>query len=71
MLLDAKADVDATDGNLNTALHYAAGYGKEDMVNILARTPSRCTQNLGRDRGWAVDQRLLCVVCAHSEALSD
>ena len=35
MLSDAKADVNATDKNKNTPLHYAAGYGRADVCKFL------------------------------------
>ena len=34
-LLEARATVDALDKNNNTALHYAAGYGKKECVVLL------------------------------------
>lgn len=36
-LLDAGADVNATDKNKNTALHYAAGYGRAECVEMLVK----------------------------------
>lgn len=35
ILLEAGAAVDALDKNKNTALHYAAGYGRKDCVALL------------------------------------
>ncbi len=35
MLLAHKASVTATDKNKNTALHYAAGYGQAESVQLL------------------------------------
>lgn len=35
VLLEAGAKVDALDKNKNTALHYAAGYGRKDCVALL------------------------------------
>lgn len=35
ILLEAGAKVDALDKNKNTALHYAAGYGRKDCVALL------------------------------------
>lgn len=35
VLLEAGAAVDAMDKNKNTALHYAAGYGRKECVAIL------------------------------------
>jgi ankyrin repeat protein len=35
VLLEAGAAVDAVDKNKNTALHYAAGYGRKDCVALL------------------------------------
>lgn len=35
ILLEAGATVDALDKNKNTALHYAAGYGRKECVALL------------------------------------
>ena len=35
VLLEAGAKVDALDKNKNTALHYAAGYGRKECVALL------------------------------------
>lgn len=35
VLLEAGAKVDALDKNKNTALHYAAGYGRKECVQLL------------------------------------
>lgn len=35
VLLEAGATVDALDKNKNTALHYAAGYGRKECVALL------------------------------------
>lgn len=35
VLLEAGATVDALDKNKNTALHYAAGYGRKECVTLL------------------------------------
>lgn len=35
VLLEAGALVDALDKNKNTALHYAAGYGRKECVELL------------------------------------
>lgn len=37
ILLEAGAAVDALDKNNNTALHYAAGYGRKECVEILLK----------------------------------
>lgn len=37
VLLEAGAAVDALDKNNNTALHYAAGYGREECVELLLK----------------------------------
>lgn len=37
VLLEAGAAVDALDKNKNTALHYAAGYGRKDCVALLLK----------------------------------
>ena len=37
MLLSFGADVNASDNNKNTALHYAAGYGQDDGVKLLLK----------------------------------
>lgn len=37
VLLEFGAEVDAADANLNTALHYAAGYGQADGVRLLLK----------------------------------
>ena len=36
-LIAAGADIEATDNNKNTALHYAAGYGEEDSLHLLLK----------------------------------
>merc|ERR1711862_158678 len=38
ILLDKKADLGAVDESGNTALHYAAAYGRTEMVKYLAGT---------------------------------
>lgn len=35
VLIEAGAKVDALDKNKNTALHYAAGYGRQECVALL------------------------------------
>lgn len=35
VLIEAGAKVDALDKNKNTALHYAAGYGRKECVALL------------------------------------
>ena len=35
ILCDNKADCNAVDKNKNTPLHYAAGYGRADIVKLL------------------------------------
>jgi ankyrin repeat protein len=37
VLLSFGADVNASDNNKNTALHYAAGYGQDDGVKLLLK----------------------------------
>jgi ankyrin repeat protein len=37
VLLEAGAAVDALDKNNNTALHYAAGYGRDECVELLLK----------------------------------
>lgn len=37
VLLEAGAGVDALDKNNNTALHYAAGYGRDECVELLLK----------------------------------
>lgn len=37
VLLKAGAGVDALDKNKNTALHYAAGYGRKECVKLLLK----------------------------------
>jgi ankyrin repeat protein len=37
ILLEAGAAVDALDKNKNTALHYAAGYGRKECVELLLK----------------------------------
>ena len=37
VLLQAKANLDAVDHNKNTALHYAAGYGQPEVVELLLK----------------------------------
>lgn len=35
VLIEAGANVDSLDKNKNTALHYAAGYGRKECVSLL------------------------------------
>lgn len=37
ILLEAGAKVDALDKNKNTPLHYAAGYGRKECVELLLK----------------------------------
>lgn len=37
ILLEAGAAVDALDKNKNTPLHYAAGYGQKECVDLLLK----------------------------------
>jgi ankyrin repeat protein len=37
ILLEAGAAVDALDKNKNTPLHYAAGYGRKECVDLLLK----------------------------------
>lgn len=37
VLLEAGAEVDALNKNKNTALHYAAGYGRKECVVLLLK----------------------------------
>jgi ankyrin repeat protein len=37
ILLEAGAAVDAVDKNKNTPLHYAAGYGRKECVDLLLK----------------------------------
>lgn len=37
VLLEAGAKADALDNNKNTPLHYAAGYGRKDCVELLLK----------------------------------
>lgn len=37
VLLEAGAAVDALDKNKNTPLHYAAGYGRKECVDLLLK----------------------------------
>lgn len=37
LLLEAYAKVDALDKNKNTPLHYAAGYGRKECVELLLK----------------------------------
>jgi len=37
VLLSFGADVDSSDNNKNTALHYAAGYGQDEGVKLLLK----------------------------------
>lgn len=37
ILIEAGAKVDALDKNKNTPLHYAAGYGRKDCVELLLK----------------------------------
>ncbi|KAG8473400.1 hypothetical protein CXB51_035696 [Gossypium anomalum] len=47
ILLEAGAKVDALDKNKNTALHYAAGYGRKDCVALLLENGAAVTlQNM-------------------------
>ncbi|KAL5991445.1 hypothetical protein ACLOJK_012354 [Asimina triloba] len=47
VLLEAGASVDALDKNKNTALHYAAGYGRKDCVALLLQNSAAVTlQNM-------------------------
>ncbi|TMX04179.1 hypothetical protein EJD97_011047 [Solanum chilense] len=47
VLLEAGAEVDALDKNKNTALHYAAGYGRKECVALLLKNGEAVTlQNL-------------------------
>ncbi|KAL2903975.1 Ankyrin repeat domain-containing protein 2A [Bienertia sinuspersici] len=47
VLLEAGAKVDALDKNKNTALHYAAGYGRKECVALLLENGAAVTlQNL-------------------------
>ncbi|MBA0820807.1 hypothetical protein Gohar_019660 [Gossypium harknessii] len=47
ILLEAGAAVDALDKNKNTALHYAAGYGRKDCVALLLKNGAAVTlQNM-------------------------
>ena len=42
VLLSFGADVNASDNNKNTALHYAAGYGQDDGVKLLLKQCAVC-----------------------------
>ena len=42
VLLEAGAKVDALDKNKNTALHYAAGYGRKECVALLLEMVLQC-----------------------------
>lgn len=47
VLLEAGAKVDALDKNKNTALHYAAGYGRKECVALLLHNGAAVTlQNM-------------------------
>lgn len=47
VLLEAGAGVDALDKNKNTALHYAAGYGRKECVELLLKNGAAVTlQNM-------------------------
>ncbi|PKU65038.1 Ankyrin repeat domain-containing protein 2 [Dendrobium catenatum] len=47
VLLEAGAAVDALDKNKNTALHYAAGHGRKECVELLLENDAAVTlQNL-------------------------
>jgi ankyrin repeat protein len=48
VLLSFGADVDASDNNKNTALHYAAGYGQDEGVKLLLKQCVDCQTQLAR-----------------------
>ena len=37
LLLDSGANIDAVDDNRNTPLHYSAGYGQAECVELLLK----------------------------------
>jgi ankyrin repeat protein len=43
MLIEAKADASAKDKNNNTPMHYAAGYGRVDIVELLVEAGGSVT----------------------------
>ncbi len=52
VLLSFGADVDASDNNKNTALHYAAGYGQSQGVELLLKQCVCPRFVLGRSVRW-------------------
>ena len=48
MLIEAKADVFKKDKNNNTPMHYAAGYGRVDIVELLVEAVKRDDEECGR-----------------------